>query len=130
MSERNVSDHFSWIELRLFFQFVLEQNIGILEMKFKNMPQSMVVPWFVRTVVMAFIGKFSSTHMQLCVRISMISGCFTAPPIFLIMPVNTRMIPFFSMDFSLLENKAIGIMKPGHAFTIEPMINAGKRNDE
>ena len=24
------------------------------------------------------------------------------------------------------ENKAVGIMKPGHCFTIEPMINEGK----
>ncbi|KAJ1966409.1 Methionine aminopeptidase 1 [Dipsacomyces acuminosporus] len=28
------------------------------------------------------------------------------------------------------KNKAIGIMKPGHVFTIEPMINAGKHNDQ
>ena len=26
----------------------------------------------------------------------------------------------------LSENKAVGIMKPGHCFTIEPMINEGK----
>ena len=25
----------------------------------------------------------------------------------------------------VLENKAIGVMKPGHSFTIEPMINQG-----
>lgn len=25
-----------------------------------------------------------------------------------------------------LENKAIGVMKPGHSFTIEPMINQGR----
>ncbi|WAQ95943.1 MAP1-like protein [Mya arenaria] len=28
------------------------------------------------------------------------------------------------------ENKAIGIMKPGHSFTIEPMINEGVWRDE
>lgn len=28
--------------------------------------------------------------------------------------------------FKNLENKAIGIMKPGQVFTIEPMINEGK----
>lgn len=28
------------------------------------------------------------------------------------------------------KNKAIGVMKPGHCFTIEPMINAGKFHDE
>jgi len=28
------------------------------------------------------------------------------------------------------KNKAIGVMKPGHIFTIEPMINAGKWGDE
>ena len=28
--------------------------------------------------------------------------------------------------FLLLENKAIGVMKPGHTFTIEPMISEGK----
>jgi len=26
---------------------------------------------------------------------------------------------------SAVENKAVGIMKPGHTFTIEPMINEG-----
>ena len=26
------------------------------------------------------------------------------------------------------ENKAIGVMKPGHSFTIEPMINHGRYN--
>lgn len=31
-------------------------------------------------------------------------------------------MPFFSS----LENKAIGVMKPGHSFTIEPMISEGK----
>jgi methionine aminopeptidase len=29
----------------------------------------------------------------------------------------------------LSENKAIGIMKPGHCFTIEPMINEGVWRD-
>lgn len=34
-------------------------------------------------------------------------------------------------DFVILaENKAIGMMKPGHIFTIEPMINAGVWQDE
>ncbi|KAI8326332.1 MetAP 1 [Martensiomyces pterosporus] len=28
------------------------------------------------------------------------------------------------------KNKAIGIMKPGHVFTIEPMINEGRYNDQ
>lgn len=28
------------------------------------------------------------------------------------------------------ENKAIGVMKPGHCFTIEPMINEGGWRDE
>lgn len=27
-----------------------------------------------------------------------------------------------------VENKAVGLMKPGHTFTIEPMINVGKCN--
>jgi methionine aminopeptidase len=27
---------------------------------------------------------------------------------------------------SFVENKAIGVMKPGHSFTIEPMISEGK----
>lgn len=26
------------------------------------------------------------------------------------------------------ENKAIGVMKPGHSFTIEPMISEGKKS--
>lgn len=29
------------------------------------------------------------------------------------------------MNISLAENKVVGIMKPGHCFTIEPMINQG-----
>ena len=28
--------------------------------------------------------------------------------------------------FVVAENKAVGIMKPGHTFTIEPMISQGK----
>ena len=34
--------------------------------------------------------------------------------------INKKYMYFFS------ENKAIGVMKPGHCFTIEPMINEGK----
>lgn len=30
----------------------------------------------------------------------------------------------------LAENKAVGVMKPGHCFTIEPMINEGSWRDE
>ena len=30
----------------------------------------------------------------------------------------------------ILENKAIGVMKPGHTFTIEPMICEGSWRDE
>lgn len=32
------------------------------------------------------------------------------------------------MNFS--ENKAVGVMKPGHCFTIEPMISEGTWKDE
>jgi len=28
--------------------------------------------------------------------------------------------------FNVTENKAVGVMKPGHTFTIEPMISQGK----
>lgn len=28
--------------------------------------------------------------------------------------------------FSFSENKAVGVMKPGHTFTIEPMISEGE----
>ena len=37
------------------------------------------------------------------------------------------MIGIFSVEFfhSLSENKAVGVMKPGHTFTIEPMISQG-----
>lgn len=31
-------------------------------------------------------------------------------------------------SFFTAENKAVGIMKPGHCFTIEPMISEGKHN--
>ena len=30
------------------------------------------------------------------------------------------------MFYFFLENKAIGVMKPGHSFTIEPMISEGR----
>lgn len=32
--------------------------------------------------------------------------------------------------FGILENKAVGVMKPGHCFTIEPMISEGTWKDE
>lgn len=32
--------------------------------------------------------------------------------------------------FYMTENKAVGIMKPGHCFTIEPMISQGTWKDE
>jgi len=35
-----------------------------------------------------------------------------------------------SFNFLLAENKAIGVMKPGHSFTIEPMINESTWRDE
>ena len=36
---------------------------------------------------------------------------------------------FFSGIFHFLsENKAVGVMKPGHTFTIEPMISQGLCN--
>jgi methionyl aminopeptidase len=31
---------------------------------------------------------------------------------------------------TLAENKAVGVMKPGHTFTIEPMISEGTWRDE
>jgi methionyl aminopeptidase len=34
------------------------------------------------------------------------------------------------MNCVITENKAIGIMKPGHCFTIEPMISEGSWRDE
>ena len=34
-----------------------------------------------------------------------------------------------SCEFAPSENKAVGIMKPGHCFTIEPMINEGGWGD-
>lgn len=33
-------------------------------------------------------------------------------------------------DLWFTENKAVGMMKPGHCFTIEPMINEGGWRDE
>ena len=32
---------------------------------------------------------------------------------------------YYKFLFYLSENKAVGIMKPGHSFTIEPMISEG-----
>ncbi|KAM3725126.1 Methionine aminopeptidase [Dirofilaria immitis] len=41
-------------------------------------------------------------------------------------------VPHYASSFwlSFLENKAMGIMKAGNTFTIEPMINAGGHNNE
>ena len=52
---------------------------------------------------------------------------FIVHQIFLTMPVSISPSRIQSIHFSssVLENKAIGVMKPGHSFTIEPMINAG-----
>lgn len=36
----------------------------------------------------------------------------------------------FAMDNCFIENKAVGVMKPGHTFTIEPMISQGTWRDE
>jgi hypothetical protein len=44
------------------------------------------------------------------------------------MPVNILHLAYDQFIFFLsfiIENKAIGVMKTGHSFTIEPMINAG-----
>ena len=32
---------------------------------------------------------------------------------------------FYSLWYYFIENKAVGVMKPGHTFTIEPMISQG-----
>lgn len=43
-----------------------------------------------------------------------------------IMPVSRpHKYSSISLNFVLIENKAIGVMKPGHTFTIEPMISEG-----
>lgn len=34
--------------------------------------------------------------------------------------------PLIILIFFVTENKAIGVMKPGHTFTIEPMISQGE----
>ena len=45
----------------------------------------------------------------------------------LIMPVRVLLSSFYFFKFILIsENKAIGVMKPGNTFTIEPMISVGK----
>ena len=38
--------------------------------------------------------------------------------------------PKLIQPINLSENKAIGVMKPGHCFTIEPMISEGTWRDE
>lgn len=37
---------------------------------------------------------------------------------------------YFIYSFYITENKAVGVMKPGHCFTIEPMISQGTWKDE
>ena len=41
----------------------------------------------------------------------------------------TIFFSYFNFLFNV-ENKAVGIMKPGHCFTIEPMISQGTWRDE
>ena len=61
-------------------------------------------------------------------RFAFAADCFIVHRIFLITPVS-RFEGICLISFRLVsENKAIGVMKPGHTFTIEPMINAGKAN--
>ena len=36
---------------------------------------------------------------------------------------------FYRISLILIENKAIGVMKPGQTFTIEPMISEGTWKD-
>jgi len=42
--------------------------------------------------------------------------------------VNSKLYIWFNKlnNFNIIENKAVGVMKPGHTFTIEPMISQGK----
>lgn len=42
--------------------------------------------------------------------------------------VNSKLYNWFNKlnNFNIIENKAVGVMKPGHTFTIEPMISQGK----
>ena len=75
------------------------------------------------------------------------SGCFTLLQVYHIMPVSIQKYIFACVPYLnfiiwatqifltpelltvdcllFLENKAIGVMKPGHSFTIEPMISEG-----
>ena len=41
-------------------------------------------------------------------------------------PLHYSFLDFFCFFF--LENKAVGVMKVGHTFTIEPMISEGNFN--
>lgn len=43
-----------------------------------------------------------------------------------ISPLFLEAVKCDCLYFALPENKAIGVMKPGHTFTIEPMINEGE----
>lgn len=36
-----------------------------------------------------------------------------------------HVVTFVRLFIFFLENKAVGIIKPGHVFTVEPMINQG-----
>ena len=42
----------------------------------------------------------------------------------------SKFIEFNIDEIHFLENKAVGVMKAGNTFTIEPMINMGSMNDE
>lgn len=45
--------------------------------------------------------------------------------------LNTKLSKFRVLSYIFFpENKAIGVMKPGHCFTIEPMISQGTWRDD
>lgn len=39
--------------------------------------------------------------------------------------IGGNILTWWKTSKSFVENKAVGLMKPGHTFTIEPMISAG-----
>ena len=82
-----------------------------LEMSFKSMLLHMVTRLFGGTVAMEFIGYFT-LHLM-----------------YLTMPVRNLDSILHSIHSHFAENKAFGVMKPGHCFTIEPMISEGSWRD-
>lgn len=94
-----------------------------LAMSFRSTSKAMALAWSKVIAVMEFIVSSTQHRMY---RIMPVSSFLSFPYQF---QFNFHLlIRFYSQNSS--ENNAIGVMKAGHVFTIEPMISEGSWRDE